>query len=511
MPDQGDPIWDAEERFAEAVEPGRPFGPPADAPDPELARDLEIAGMLRALGPGFSASADAKARVRARVMGALALDGPPSDGGGLAAARPQPPESARATERMSEGAPTEQLPVVAPMPAAEPPPAPAEVPPTPAPGEPTAGVEAGSACEAAASDTASDAERPTVLRAVADGDETGPSTSVLAEPDLARAVRPRRRRRHALPSRPAARPVPPSVTRRITAVGMAALVAVLALAGGGVFASRDAVPGDPLYGIKRAAEAAGGIFGGGASRGQHDLDLAATRLDEIERMARAGVTDPAAFASAFQDFESATGAGTRLVLSGDDPGRSAADLSGWATQQTTRLSALRTTLPTAAQPDADDALHLLDRVHRRAVALTARSGCGEVTSGAVDDLGPLPAEGPCVARRATAGGGGSPAGSAPTGRARTAPGTPTGQEAGQATAQQQQQQEQSQQDGGSDPALLPGVQVGSGSQNGAAAPTPTTSPAPSPADKKNVNVPLPLPVPITVPPLVPGKSGGLLG
>ena len=129
---------------------------------------------------------------------------------------------------------------------------------------------------------------------------------------------------------------------------MAALFAVLALAGGGVFASRDAVPGDPLYGIKRAAEAAGGNFAGGTSRGLHDLDVAATRLDEIERMARDGVTDGAAYDSAFQDFGSATGAGARLVLSGGDADRSAADLSGWATQQTTRMSTLRTTLPAVA-------------------------------------------------------------------------------------------------------------------------------------------------------------------
>src|SRR6478672_10540747 len=121
MPDQGDPIWGAEERFAEAVEPGQPAGTHAGAPDPELARDLEIAGMLRALGPGFSASADAKARVRARVMGTLALDGPPSDGGGLAASAPVP-------ESAPEGAPTEQLPVVPPMPGtAEPTLAPSEV------------------------------------------------------------------------------------------------------------------------------------------------------------------------------------------------------------------------------------------------------------------------------------------------------------------------------------------------------------------------------------------------
>jgi hypothetical protein len=280
---------------------------------------------------------------------------------------------------------------------------------------------------------------------------------------------------------------------------MAAALAVLAIAGGSVFASRDAVPGDALYGIKRAAEAAGGILAGGeASRGQHDLDLAATRLDEIERMAREGVVDPAVYASAFQDFDNATRAGTRQALSGDDPDRSAADVSAWATQQTARLSALRTTVPAASQSDADDALNLLDRVHRRAVALSARSGCSQVTSGSADDLGPVPADGPCTTRQSTSG-------SAPTDRARTA--APTGQEVDPAT----RQGEQPQQDGGSDPGLAPGAQVGSGGGQDRAATTPTTSAAPSSDDQKNVNVPLPLPVPITVPPLLPGKPGGLLG
>src|SRR6185437_4961416 len=212
---------------------------------------------------------------------------------------------------------------------------------------------------------ASDPEQPR--------DEAG--TTVLAEPDMSRAVRPRRRRRHALPSRPAARPDASSLARRVVTVGMAAALAVLAIAGGSVFASRDAVPGDALYGIKRAAEAAGGIFAGGAAaRGQHDLDLAATRLDEIERMARDEATDPAAYASAFQEFDNATRAGTRQVLAGADPDRSAGDLARWATQQTARLSALRASLPSASHSDADDALRLLDRVHDRAVAVAARSG-----------------------------------------------------------------------------------------------------------------------------------------
>jgi hypothetical protein len=472
MPDQGDPIGGAEEWFAEAVDLGRPSGPPAE--DPELARDLEIAAMLRALGPGFSPSADAKARMRARVMGALAVDGPPSDGGGLAVAR--------TLESASEGAPTEQLPVVAQAP-------------QPGVGEPTP-LRAVPTAADGTPEAIDDADG-----AASDGSDMGTGTAVLAEPDLTRAVRPRRRRRHALPSRPSARPATPGLARRVVTVGMAAALAVLAIAGGSIFASRDAVPGDALYGIKRAAEAAGGILAGGeASRGQRDLDLAATRLDEIERMAREGVVDPAVFASAFQDFDNATRAGSRLVLSGDDPDRSAADLSEWATQQTARLSALRTTLPAASQSDADDALHLLDRVHRRAAALSSRSGCAQVTSGSTDDLGPVPAGGPCTTRQATSG-----AGSAPTDRARTA--APSGQQADPAA----RQGEQPQQDGGSDPGLVPGGQDGSGGSQDRAATTPTTSAAPSSDDQRNVNVPLPLPVPITVPPLLPGKPGGLLG
>ncbi len=454
MLDQGDPIRGAEERFAAAVELGRPTSPPADAAaDPALARDLEVAEMLRALAPALSANADVKARARARVMAALAADGP-SDSSTLAGDRfadgrrlPSP-----------DSAPTEQLPVV-----------------TPAP------------------------EAPAEAAPVTAAHAAGPSTAVLTEPDLAKALRPRRRRRHALPSRPGARPGTPGIRSRIMVVGAAALLAVVAIAGGGIFASRDAVPGDPLYAIKRAAEAAGGIFASGdASRGQRDLDLAVTRLDEIERMARSGSPDAALLQSSFQDFDAATSAGSRLVLSGADADHSTADLVTWSTQATARLSALHGALPASAQPDADDSLRLLDRVHRRAAALQARASCPESTSGAVDDLGPLPATGPC-ARAATAG---TSAGTNPA--ARTAPGSSNPQEPGAATAPQQQQQ-----DGGSDPALLPGVNVRTSSDDDTA---PTTTSAPNSAGgKKNVDVPLPLPVPITVPPLVPGKPGLSLG
>jgi hypothetical protein len=281
------------------------------------------------------------------------------------------------------------------------------------------------------------------------------------------------------------------------AVGAAAMLAVLAIAGGGIFASRDAVPGDPLYAIKRAAEAASGIFAGGdASRAQRDLDLAATRLDEIERMVDESA-DPSLIASAIQDFDDATSEGSRLVLSGDDSENTYADLSAWSNRQSKRLSGLRHSLPDTVQPAVDDALRLLDRVHRRAAALSARSSCTQVTSGGVDDLGPLPATGQCV--RQTSAGGSS---SAPDPTARRASGTSSAQETVTPSSVPQQ-------DGSSDPALLPEVNGGGTSPDEEAGSATTTTQAPP--SSKNVDVPLPLPIPITVPPLVPGKPGVTLG
>ena len=469
MPDQGDPVRGVEERFAAAVEPGRPSGAPADA---DLARDLEIAAMLRALRPALSADADAKARVRARVMAALAADASPDSDPRGGPADPATPRLAA-----SDSAPTEHLPVV--PPAEGQPGTPADAPGGVASADPTTAMPSGVTAEAATT--------------------AGPSTSVLAEPDPVKALRPRRRRRHALPSRPSGRPGAPSARSRILFVGAAALLAVVAVAGGGIFASRDAVPGDALYGIKRAAEAAGGIFAAGDARGQRDLDLAVTRLDEIERMARSGAADPVLLQTAFQDFDAATSAGSRLVLTGADADHSAADLAAWSTQQTARLSALRGALPASAQPNADDSLYLLDRVHRRAVALAARASCPDPASGTVDDIGPMPATGPCGTARSTTGAASSePSATDPA--ARTAPGSSSAQEPGAATPPQQ--------DGGTDPGLVPGVSVGTSGDDGTSQ-APTTTPAPP--SGKNVDVPLPLPVPITVPPLVPGRPGVTLG
>jgi Domain of unknown function (DUF5667) len=453
MPDQGDPIWGPEERFAEAVEPGRPSGSPVDD---DLVRDLEIAAMLRSLGPALSAGDDAKARIRARVMASLAVDGPPSNGGGSAAqVRLTAPDST----------PTEQLSIIAPVEAAP--------------------------REAAPAEDDQAAARTTVVSHRA---ESGPSTSVLTEPDVVRALRPGRRRRHALPSRPSARPstAAPSIRRRVMAVGAAAMLAVIAIAGGGIFASRDSVPGDPLYAIKRAAEAASGIFtGGSASGAQRDLQLAATRLDEIQEMARESA-DPGLITSAFQDFDDATSEGSRLALSGTDKATTYADLSVWSTQQSARLAELRSALPASTEPAADDAARLLDRVHRRAGALAARSSCAQVSSGAVDDLGPIPATGACTVRQTS--NGGTAATSDPAARRGTQSPSP----------QESTTRSSTQQDGSTDPAQVSGGQAGSPDDESGS----TTTTTQAPASSKNAGLPLPLPLPVNVPQLLPGKLLG---
>lgn len=342
------------ERFAAAVEQGAPPGSSAD-----LARELEIVAMLRARGAAFAPDAEASARMKARVLAALA--------------EPEAPGAAPAetTLRMPPVGSTEETTLIATVTAA------------PAGDAPTAGDP--------------------------DVDPTG--DDVPAAAPVPGAARPGRRGRHVMPSRPAARArrghrPAPAARRRVLTVAATALAAVVALTVGGLAASRDALPGDGvLYAMKRVSEDVGlALTFDEEAKAQRHLELAATRLAEIEQlMARdtAGSSDPLAVESAIRDFEAATSAGSRLLLDGEDVGGVGAPavlerLRTWAEEQSVRLEALRTGLPVPAQPEAENSLSLLERLLGRTEALQGRSACTDVTSGAVDDLGPVPAEGPCI-------------------------------------------------------------------------------------------------------------------
>ena len=368
------------ERFAAAVELGTP---PGSADDGELARDLQIVAMLRSRGAAFAPDADAKARAKQRLMEVLAAeqaDRDPNRRSGAHLRAVPPPVAAERTVPMDRLA------------------------------EPPAG----------GGDTDPSAETlrmaPVTARQPAASADSDP-TEVVSDEALrsdeapaqaARAGRVGRRARHSLPNRPSGRsraaqlPKTPSLRRRVTVVGAAALVAMIALAGGGVFASRDALPGDNLYAMKRAAESAQlALALDDTEKARQHLEIAATRLSEVESLtARNDPTGSApAVAGALQEFESAAGEGSRLLLTkaGEGGDRAAADeLHTWANEQATRLSQLRPALPSAA--DADSPGQLLDRVLGRTEALNSPSSCGREPSGEVDDLGPVPSCAPSARR-----------------------------------------------------------------------------------------------------------------
>jgi Domain of unknown function (DUF5667) len=189
--------------------------------------------------------------------------------------------------------------------------------------------------------------------------------------------------------------------RLVIALG-AAFCLVLALSGMTLLLSRNALPGDPLYAVRRTVESATlGLTSGGDAKGHKHLEFAADRIGDIETLAgrypdlaNSPVGD---YLTAFADFDSDTSAGT-VDLTGYATGNGPADLTvlrTWAAQQATRIGLVAPRLPTAARTRAAQSLTLLDRVTQRANALLARDSCYTITSGTADDLGVLPATGPC--------------------------------------------------------------------------------------------------------------------
>jgi hypothetical protein len=360
-------------RFAAAVEQGTP---PGFSGDDDLARELEIVAMLRSRGAAFAPDPDTKARAKQRLMAVLA-----AEQGDRPQRGPRPPVPPPSAEEQT--APLGRILEPA-FPAQE--------------------------------DVNASAVTGKMPAYTGRGDKGG-ETKVETPPTEGSApttpgARPGRHSSRRTVSRPAGHArgshgpakATSGLRRRAVFVGSAALVMLLAVAGG-VFASRDALPGDNLYALKRVAESAGlALTFDDSAKARRHLDIASTRLDEVEQMVdrdpRAPVT-PDVYASAIQEFDTATGEGSRILLTSDDTGTGDAaalgDLRSWAAQEADRLSTLRPALPVTAAADAESAIELLDRLVGRTQALTARSSCSNATSG-TDDLGPLPAQGVCAPR-----------------------------------------------------------------------------------------------------------------
>ncbi|WP_103383557.1 DUF5667 domain-containing protein [Pseudonocardia dioxanivorans] len=502
-------------RYAAWEEPGSPLGPPAED---ELEHEMALAAALDRNLSSLSPSADESARMHARMEAMLAglagggPAGPPSGPRGPRAgafpealfAETSVPGTAfpeRDTERTMRIEPVRD--VAAPTARA------AAAQPAAGAADPTAAAETTTAGTAPAetAPTGTDGAETVVAR----GDAVRSGGAAHA-PGVARS----RKARHVLPrgyrDRPdnvpgSRRPERPSGRRRITVVAAAALLVMIALTGGGMLASRDALPGDSLYGVKRAAESFGSVFTFGSdAKARRQLELASARLSEIEQLAARGGGDPVVLASAIDDFDSATTEGSRLVLDGAEGsgGAGMSDLSTWAGQASTRWSALRSSLPDPA--DADRSITLLHRIADRSAALQSRMNCSEVSDGS-DDLGPIPATGACTPRSTGPSSGPTTGDRGTSQSARAGASTQPDNGSEDATASATPESATTTNGGvlpglGTDGLPLPNPATGTGSGAGNSSPPTTTTSAPS---QKGL-----LP-PITLPPLLPGQSGITLG
>lgn len=183
------------------------------------------------------------------------------------------------------------------------------------------------------------------------------------------------------------RQMPTSRSGRTRAALLAGVTAgALALSGVSA-ASTEALPGDPLYQVKRSTELAQlALAGSDQSRGHLYLEFAQNRLREARKVA------PERLAAVLADMDVVTTSGASLLATAAvhqaDAGALAA-LATFVSQQRARLGDLAGALPNDAAESVRSSLALLDAVQARATSLTnaLAKGCAIPT---VDDLGPRP-------------------------------------------------------------------------------------------------------------------------
>jgi hypothetical protein len=216
----------------------------------------------------------------------------------------------------------------------------------------------------------------------------------------------------------------------------AVLVMLLGLA---VWVSSGSLPGDSLYGVKRASENVKlSMAGSDAERGRTYLDLARNRVNEaIDLLGR-----PNALASTAAPDVLAAGAVnahtaklvTDTLASADSDSRSGMQLLGkaavaqlsadplsgldsWLPGQRGKLTDLLSRAPAGAVHDrSQTSVNLLQRIALRSDALKKNIGCPCLGQAVSDDLGPVPCS-PCTSLTPPGGGAQQPpaSGAAPSG------------------------------------------------------------------------------------------------
>jgi hypothetical protein len=212
-----------------------------------------------------------------------------------------------------------------------------------------------------------------------------------------------------------------------------ALTAFVLLLGGAVLLSQHALPGDALYGVKRASEDVEySTTSGTVAKGKLKLDFAATRIGEVNDLVRAptamaggtgAIADSGQINSSTASLvsDTLTSANNDVVaasfmLNGDavrnhDAGSLDA-ITSWTPAQKKVMRQIVDRIPAGSLHDhAVRTLALLQQAQQRSTALRADLGCNCLSSNG-DTLGPFPCSGPCSSTP-TQGPGGTPGTKAP--------------------------------------------------------------------------------------------------
>ncbi|MFP5225746.1 MAG: hypothetical protein ACLGH3_09400 [Actinomycetota bacterium] len=153
------------------------------------------------------------------------------------------------------------------------------------------------------------------------------------------------------------------------------LVATSAVA---VAASGSALPGDPLYGVKRFRERVQTWGMSGLPEGLRMLSFAGTRVDEIEGLTERNETRASLFQIPVDDLEIQTMRGTDLILAAQADGVAGAAealpaLTEFLEVQHDRLVGLEEAVPAAAKPLLLQAIATIERAAERTATIT--TGC----------------------------------------------------------------------------------------------------------------------------------------
>jgi hypothetical protein len=148
---------------------------------------------------------------------------------------------------------------------------------------------------------------------------------------------------------------------------------VVGVTGGVAAASQTALPGDPLYGVKRGIERAQVTMAGSqASEGQRLVDQASTRLDEITDLALNRPEDPATtrlIEQTLADFSTqATDGADALITSYKSTSEESniSELREFSDVSARELDDLSTLVPTPARDEVLDAAQLLSALDQEA-------------------------------------------------------------------------------------------------------------------------------------------------